>query len=134
MFVPCEFAVRLILPTARAFLAKELAHTYQLRQSEIASLLHVTQSAVSQYLRNKRGHTLPVEPSQRLTPIIADFAHGLITHSLTPRELVQRYCRVCHMIRAQKWLCARHKILDPTITEETCTICLSTACFASPRA
>jgi predicted transcriptional regulator len=61
MFVPCEFAIRLVIPTVRAFITKELHNTYQLHQREIATLLHVTQSAVSQYLRNKRGYAIPVE-------------------------------------------------------------------------
>ena len=93
MIVPCEFAVRMIMPTARAFIAKELHHTYKLRQHEIASRLNVTQSAVSQYLRNKRGHAIPVDNYHLLVPLITGIAEGLVTNSLIKREITHKYAR-----------------------------------------
>jgi predicted transcriptional regulator len=129
MFVPCEFAVRLIIPTVRAVIAKELHHTYKLRQHEIASLLNVTQSAISQYLRNKRGHAIPVDHYHLLAPLITDIAEGLVTNSLIQKEIAHKYCRICRMIRGGEWFCDLHKTLDPTITNDVCSVCLSTTCF-----
>jgi uncharacterized protein len=52
----CEKIVK-TLPALRAFIAKELIFEYKLNQSDAAQLLGVTQSAVSQYVSDKRGRT-----------------------------------------------------------------------------
>lgn len=50
----CEM-IKNILPALRSFIAKELIYDYKLNQTDAAKLLGVTQSAISQYLSDKRG-------------------------------------------------------------------------------
>ncbi len=44
-----------LLPAVRSILARKLSEEYGLNQEEIASLLEITQPAVSQYLNEKRA-------------------------------------------------------------------------------
>ncbi|MFH0832542.1 MAG: transcriptional regulator [Candidatus Aenigmatarchaeota archaeon] len=52
----CEKIIK-FLPALRAFIAKELVYEYKSNQLEAAQLLGVTQSAISQYVSDKRGRT-----------------------------------------------------------------------------
>ncbi len=49
----CEIAVKEILPSIRALLAKELSKKYT--QKQIAEVLGTTQPAISRYLKQARG-------------------------------------------------------------------------------
>jgi predicted transcriptional regulator len=50
----CEKIAKL-LPVVRANIAKELIKNYNLSQEKVAEILGVTQSAISQYMKNIRG-------------------------------------------------------------------------------
>lgn len=54
MRMDCEIITQDFLPALRAIVAKELA-SCGLNQKEIASILDISQPAVSQYLRDLRG-------------------------------------------------------------------------------
>ncbi|MFH1403945.1 MAG: helix-turn-helix domain-containing protein [Candidatus Altiarchaeota archaeon] len=54
MALPCEEAIWYTLPRIRADLARELVKN-GMRQKDVARVLDITPSAVSQYLHKKRG-------------------------------------------------------------------------------
>ena len=56
---PCEVIVWYVIPTIRAELAKELVKM-GMSQKDISERLGITQSAVSQYIKDKRGKGIPV--------------------------------------------------------------------------
>ena len=53
--MPQEIEVRYILPALRKELAIELSK--DMKQKEVANILNITQSALSQYHKEKRGKT-----------------------------------------------------------------------------
>lgn len=55
MRAPCEERYRKILPFIRSELARVLVIEYHLSQRDVAKILGVTEAAVSQYLKGKRG-------------------------------------------------------------------------------
>ncbi|MBR5999165.1 MAG: transcriptional regulator, partial [Candidatus Methanomethylophilaceae archaeon] len=55
MKIPCEIVVWYLLPTIRKGMARELVANHGYTQSKVARTFGVTDAAVSQYLRNKRG-------------------------------------------------------------------------------
>lgn len=55
---PLEVASRYVYPSLRRRLVGGILREKGLKQTEIASLLHITQSAVSRYLRMNRGGAL----------------------------------------------------------------------------
>ena len=93
---PCEIASRTIVPTIRFYLIKELAEKYGLVQSKIAEVLGITQPAVSQYLRMKRGRRI-MEVDKRIREEISKLAAeiGLGKKLSVEKEI----CRICRMIR-----------------------------------
>ncbi len=58
MKLPCELIVWYILPNIRRELARSLVKDLKLTQRDAAKKLGLTESAVSQYLKSKRGHEM----------------------------------------------------------------------------
>ena len=55
MKIPCEIVVWYVLPMIRREVSKELVHTHGMTQAEVARRFGVTDAAISQYLKKKRG-------------------------------------------------------------------------------
>lgn len=60
MKIPCEVVVWYILPTIRKELAKKLVNNHGFSQSKVARVFGLTDAAISQYLKNKRGENIVV--------------------------------------------------------------------------
>ena len=56
----CEVASQYLLPTLRALVAKNLMEKYKMTQQDAASKIGLTQSAVSQYMRQLRGSKIKI--------------------------------------------------------------------------
>ncbi|MGB9622829.1 MAG: helix-turn-helix domain-containing protein, partial [Candidatus Bathyarchaeia archaeon] len=56
--IPCEIAVKCLLPPVRAMIAKTLTSKYNLRQTEAAKRLGISQPAISLYEKKIRGKAL----------------------------------------------------------------------------
>jgi hypothetical protein len=133
MSVPCEVAVKCVLPVVRAMVAKELMTVDGLRQVDVARLLRVSQPAISLYGRNMRGRAIDFENDEHIKRLVSDMAKSLAEGNLSRRDLILRYCVICKVIRAKGWLCKLHKAFDSTIDVENCELCTltdeSTVCF-----
>ena len=55
MKIPCELVVWYVLPTIRREVARELVNSHGMSQAEVARKFGVTDAAISQYLKKKRG-------------------------------------------------------------------------------
>jgi len=65
MTTPCEKALWKIIPTIRKELADILVKDFKLTQKEAARKLRVTEAAISQYLKSKRGSNLKFSAKAR---------------------------------------------------------------------
>jgi len=124
MSLPCEFAVRSVVPAMRALVARKLSTVYSMKQENIAFRLGITQSAVSQYMRNARGKAVKIDDIDEVQELVQILADGLANDSLSKRQITQRYCEACRVVRKKKVLCNLHKKLDPDYEIEGCNACL----------
>ncbi len=132
MSVPCEVAVKCVLPVVRAMVARELMTTKGLRQVEVANLLGVSQPAISFYTRNIRGKAIDLENDEEIRRMISNVVGSLAQGSLSHRDLTLMYCGICKTIRAKGLLCNLHKAFDPSIDTAKCSLCksvVSEVCF-----
>ena len=60
MKIPCEVVVWYLLPTIRKELSKKLVSDFGFSQSKVARTFGLTDAAISQYLKNKRGENIVV--------------------------------------------------------------------------
>lgn len=123
MSVPCEVAVKCVLPVVRAMVAKELMGKYRLKQTQVAEILRVSQPAISLYCRKIRGRAIDLENDEDVGKQVRSVAEALAERGLARRDLIPKYCEICKTVRAKGLLCELHKAFDPTINIETCKLC-----------
>jgi len=123
MSMPCEVAVKCVLPVIRAMLAKELMAKNRMKQTEVAEILRVSQPAISLYSRKIRGRAISLENDEEIGKLIHNFAEALAEDKLSRRDMIPKYCEICKTIRAKGLLCELHRTFDPTINIETCDLC-----------
>lgn len=120
MLIPCEVAVKSVVPAIRSAIAKELIQSYGLKQKDVASLLGVTQTAVSKYTRHVRGRVLKIEDVEEVRHMIMEIAVSLANGRMSKYELVVRFCAVCSLIRRKGLMCKLCKRSDPSIDVQQC--------------
>jgi predicted transcriptional regulator len=118
----CETVAQTLLPTLRALIAKELMDKYDFTQQKVALKLGLTQSAVSQYLRNLRGSSIKsLETDKEINKQIEEFASRLASGELESLNALNAFCGICKNIRKSKILCEIHKKSFPELKD--CKIC-----------
>lgn len=126
MLVPCEIAVKCVLPAVRAMTAKRLIEKHGLNQAQAAQLLGLSQPAISLYSRRMRGKALNVREDEEITDMVNALASSLVEGHLTHKEFIPRFCEICRTIRTKGLLCQMHKAFDPSIKIEECELCKTT--------
>lgn len=126
MLVPCEVAVKCLLPPVRAMIAKELMAEYKLNQAEAAKLLGVSQPAISLYSRKLRGKAINLENDATIKNLVEQLALQLAGGKSPYKDFVIRFCEICRTIRAKGLLCEMHRSFDPSVNIEKCELCLAT--------
>jgi len=126
MSLPCEVAVKCLLPPVRAMIAKTLTTRYNLTQTEAAKRLGISQPAISLYERKMRGKAINLENDPEITKLIENFADALAKGELPRKSFIQAFCEICKTIRSKGLLCQMHKTFDPAIDVEKCELCLLT--------
>ncbi len=122
MKTPCELVVGKILPSLRASVVKELSGKYEMKQSDIAKKLGITQASVSQYLSSARAG------GTRITdqfPKIKTYAREIARRIADGEDKYEWYgvlCTACKDIRSDEEFCKMHKI---TANLDGCSICKS---------
>jgi len=126
MFLPCEIAVKCLLPPVRARVAKTLTTKYNLTQIDAAKLLGISQPAISLYDRKIRGKAISLEKDTEITELIENLACALVKDNLAHKDFIRRFCEICKATRAKGLLCQMHETFDPAISAEKCQLCKST--------
>ncbi len=123
MKLPCEVAVKSVVPAIRALLAKELTETHGLKQKEAADLLGVTQTAVSKYAHEVRGRVLLIENDEEVRTRIIEIAVSLVEGNLNRPTLAMQMCDTCRFVRTKGLMCHLCKREDATLNIGECKLC-----------
>jgi predicted transcriptional regulator len=127
MSLPCEIAVKCVLPSVRAMTAKKLMTKHSLKQEEVAKLLGISQPAISLYRRRIRGKAIDLENDPAITALVENLAASLAQGNVARRDFIRSFCEICKTIRAKGLLCKLHKAFDPLIDTEKCELCKTTS-------
>lgn len=114
--MPQEIEVWYIIPCLRSEIAKNLI-SKGLPQKNIAKILGVTESAVSQYVKNKRASHLELESD--IKSEIEKSSERLIKDS----NIITEMQGICKKIRKTQFLCKVHKQYNKNISKD-CRLCL----------
>jgi hypothetical protein len=120
--------VKSVVPAIRALLARELTETYGMKQEKAASLLGITQTAVSKYLHHVRGRVLSIEGEKEVNTLIIKTAASLANGNLDRPTLALQICNTCNLIRKKRLMCKLCKRADPTLNIKQCKLCFISSC------
>jgi len=116
MEMPQELEIWYVIPAIR----KEFVNVFRekgLSQKEIAEILNVSKSAVSQYVNEKRARLFLL--NNQIKTEIRKSANDIINKNSSLMKEIQR---ICTLIRKSKILCELHKKRCKMIEE--CDVCL----------
>jgi predicted transcriptional regulator len=125
LIIPCEIAVKSVVPAVKALIAKELVEKHDLKQDEVAEILGISQSAVSKYTRKVRGHVIKVDNIEEVGPLIGRMTGLLINGTYERGQFLRFFCQACMVIRKTSLMCQFCQKTDPYIKVEDCSFCLN---------
>jgi predicted transcriptional regulator len=123
LILPCEVAVKSVIPAIRSAIARDLTESYGLKQTEVAELLGVTQTAVSKYTSHCRGAIFEITEVEGVQPILKETVFSLANGEMDRYELAEKLCTICGIIRRSGLMCIICKVSDPDIDSSKCVVC-----------
>lgn len=123
MMIPCEIAVKSVIPAIRAYVAKELTQTYKMKQTDVANLLGITQTAISKYVRDVRGRVIKIDQTEDIRNMMNEIASKVADEKISGPQLTIRFCEVCKTVRQNGFMCELCQRSDPTLNIRTCRVC-----------
>jgi predicted transcriptional regulator len=124
LILPCEVAVKSVVPAVKALMAQQLVEEHGLNQEQVAEILGISQSAVSKYSRKVRGHVIEVDKVQEARPLITSMVVMLVNGEHQRAEFLQLFCETCGTIRKTGVACRFCKKSDEKIKIEECGFCM----------
>ena len=124
LIIPCEIAVKSVIPAVKALMAEELVEKHGLKQDEVAEILGISQSAVSKYTRKVRGHVIKIEGTEEIQAPLDNVITLLVNRTSQRTEFLTLFCQICRVIREKRLMCELCQKTDPAIEKEECDFCL----------
>ena len=118
--MPQEIEVRYILPAIRRELARIFIQEYKLSQKETASILGLTEAAVSQYQHSKRAKEV-VFSEKVIDEIRVSAKRILADKSMHRQTLMAEMFRVSNLTNVKQILCDLHRSQSKDLGN--CNIC-----------
>ena len=123
MILPCEVAVKSVVPAVKAILAKKLVEEQGLKQGQVAEILGISQSAVSKYSRNIRGYAVKLDSIEDIYPLLNEMAALVMRRTFKRACFVELFCETCMAIRRERVMCSLCQRSDSTINIQQCGFC-----------
>jgi predicted transcriptional regulator len=125
VIIPCEIAVKSVLPAVKALMAIELVEKHGLKQDETAEILGISQSAVSKYTRKVRGYMIRIDDIEEVEPLIDKMISLLVDGTYQRTDFLRFFCQTCMTIRKAGLMCQFCQKTDPKIKLEKCDLCIT---------
>ena len=123
MLAPCEVAVKSVIPAIRAYVAKELTQSYDMKQTDVAQILGITQTAVSKYLNNVRGQAIRIDRTKEIQNKMNEIASKIAERKVSGPRLMLEFCDVCKAVRQRGLMCQLCERFDQFQEMKKCAIC-----------
>ncbi len=120
MEMPQELEVWYILPAVRREIAKSL-YKKGLSQKDIAKRLKITEPAISQYIKAKRGKTFKID---KVLLKEVDISANHIDKDHSTANIIYEMNRISNLIKKSGAICSLHRNYDKDPSLEECDICM----------
>ncbi|NJE10058.1 transcriptional regulator [Thermococcus sp. MAR1] len=118
-----DVASRYVYPSLRRRLV-EILYESSLKQTEIGELLHITQSAVSRYLRMDRGALIDVSRFPDIDAMVMALAERIVRERPTEYEIHSELVKISLEMLGRGYVCSLHSQIDPEVDPAKCKVCL----------
>ena len=125
---PCEIVVNKILPSVRGELVRVLSNEHDIRQTDIADMLGITQASVSQYMNASRGKDKQIlEVFPEIKKYAGEAAKNMIGdnnqfgYRLDSQTIL---CRICKNIRGDDRFIAYLGEQGQLKDDKICDVCI----------
>ena len=115
--MPQEVEVWYLIPALRSELSKIFVRDHKISQRKAAKILGITESAISQYLKSKRGKEIKFSADELKK--VRSTAKDIISD---PDNSMKHLYRLSKNMRGSDSMCKLHKKRDCSIGED-CDIC-----------
>lgn len=119
-----ELASKYVVPAIKRRLVLELAKK-GLMGVEIARKLGISQSLVTRYLSGERGSYINIDEYADIVKLVEGLANRIIENHMSEYDVVRELDRIVMAFMARKYLCKKHKEIEPSIDITKCNICPS---------
>jgi uncharacterized protein len=116
--MPQEIEVWYLIPALRRELARVFIEEYGLKQKKAAECLGITEAAISQYIKSKRGKEIKF--SDKALKEIRKSAKEVIENNA---DIMKKIYELCVSMRKSKAMCDFHRLQDKKISKN-CDVCL----------
>lgn len=115
--MPQEIEVWYLIPSLRKEISRILVEKYGFSQKEVSKTMKISEGAVSQYLKSKRGNDLEFNKKE-----LSEIKKSAKNIAENPEEANQELYKVCVALRGSKSMCDLHKKYDPSVPKN-CDLC-----------
>ena len=99
MKIPCEIIVSYVLPIVRREVANELVSVHRMTQAQVARKFGVTDAAISQYLKKKRGDCFIIEKSSKYPEFISRIRESACSIAEGKSTFEEEMCKICYIVK-----------------------------------
>ena len=118
--MPQEIEVWYLIPALRREIAKTLIIKHRMSQKKAATLLGMTEPAISQYLSNKRGNDMKFSKQE-----IEEIEKTTLEIIKNPAKSTELLYKLSATFRGHECVCKMHRKHNPSIGKG-CKMCTST--------
>ena len=118
-----ELFYRYVFPSVRRRLVVILYREFGLGQEEVAKRAHLTQSAVSRYIRGGRGSYIDLSKFKDIDRMLRDLAEELSKNVMSEYDLQYRLAKIAFEALGKGYICSYHEKIDRTVDLSRCNIC-----------
>ena len=118
MKMPCEVVIWYVLPSIRRELAYAMVKECKMSQAKVARRLGLTEAAISQYMKQKRG-TLKIKDKTLREEIKK--SGKILCEDGSTETMKREICRICDLVKnSSHW----KEIIDESVLREAeCKVC-----------
>ncbi len=119
-----EVASRYVYPSIRRRIVEILSNEHKLNQREIARLIHITQSAVSRYIRQNRGTYIEIEQFKDIDEEIRKMVQWIIKDEPNEYDLHKKIIEISLEMLGKGYVCVFHHEIDESVDPSSCKTCI----------
>lgn len=112
MKIPCELVVWYVLPTIRREVTRELVNTHKMSQADVARKFGVTDAAICQYLKKKRGDNQIIEDSPQYEIFEREIKVSAARIANNESEFATEMCRMCTVVKSTGMLAKIYEVQE----------------------